>query len=94
MPKILIFKNFVFIIFSIDKFESRVHIHIAKKSVRQFEPAKFWLMPTIELAKQGDFTNTEINEVKKLIFRFEQELKAQLELFYAGKVVKTIKIKK
>ncbi len=71
-----------------------MHIHIAKKSVRQFEPAKFWLMPTIELAKQGDFTNTEINEVKKLIFRFEQELKAQLELFYAGKVFKTIKIKK
>jgi len=82
MPKILIFKNFVFIIFSIDKFEKRVHIHIAKKSVREFVPAKFWLEPKIELAKKGDFPTTEINEVEKLIIRFEKELKEQLELFY------------
>ncbi len=75
MPKILIFKNFVFIIFSIDKFEKRVHIHVAKKSVREFVPAKFWLEPKIELAKKGDFTTTEINEVEKLILRFEKELK-------------------
>ncbi len=62
--------------------------------MREFEPAKFWLVPKIELAKQGDFTNTEINEVRKLIIRFEQELKSQLDLLYAGKEFKTIKIKK
>ena len=91
MPKILIFKNFVFIIFSIDKFEKRVHIHVAKKSIREFILAKFWLEPKIELDKKGDFNNTEINEVEKLIIRFEKDLKEQLKLFYSGKEFKTIK---
>ena len=94
MPKILIFKNFIFVIFSIDKFESRIHIHVAKKSVREFDPAKFWLESKIELAKRGDFSKTEINEIEKLILRFEKELKEQLELFHSGKEYKTIKIYK
>ncbi|MBI2270666.1 MAG: DUF4160 domain-containing protein [Bacteroidetes bacterium] len=94
MPKILIYKNIVFIIFSVDKFESRIHIHVVKKSVKEFEPAKFWMEPRIELAKRGDFTTKEINEVGKLILRFEKQLKEQLESFYSGKIINTIKIKK
>ena len=94
MPKILIFRNIVFIIFSIDKFETRVHIHVVKKSVKEFEPAKFWLEPQIEIAKQGDFNNKEINEVEKLIIRFQKDLKIQLHNFHSGKQIKTIKVNK
>ena len=94
MPKILIYRNIIFIIFSVDKYESRFHIHVAKKSVHDFSPAKFWIEPKIELAKKGDFTNKELNNIAQLIRRFDKEIKNQLKKFHSGENFKTIKIKK
>lgn len=94
MPKILIFRNFIFIIFSADKNERRIHVHIAKKSVREFAPAKFWLEPVIELTKRGDFTVKELNDIEKIIHRFEKEIRIQLKKFHAGENVKAIKIRR
>lgn len=91
MPKILIWKNIVFLIFSVDIRESRRHIHVVKKSVNKFYPAKFWLEPTIEIAEKGDFTNKEINKIHDLIVNFETDLHNQLTLFYKGEPVKAIK---
>ena len=94
MPKILIFRNFIFIVFSSDKNEKRIHIHIAKKSVREFVPAKFWLEPVIELSKRGDFSVKELNDIEKIIHKFEKEIRAQLAKFHSGENIKAIKIKK
>ncbi len=92
MPKLLIFRNIVFLIFAVDVIESRRHVHVAKKSVKRFNPAKFLLEPNIELSSKGDFTVKEASEVEKLIRRFEGLLNSQLDLFYEGKKVKSIQI--
>ena len=94
MPKILIYRGIIFIIFSSDKNEKRIHIHIAKKSVREFIPAKFWLEPVIELSKRGDFSTKELHDIEKIIRRFEKEIRIQLKKFQIGENVKAIKIKK
>ncbi len=94
MPKVLVYRNIVFIIFSIDKYEKRPHIHAVKKSIYGFEPAKFWLEPQIETIEKGDFSTKEINVVEKLVHRFKIEIKQQLEVFKAGKKVTAIKINK
>ena len=92
MPKLLIYRNLVFLIFAVDVWENRRHIHVAKKSVRRFFPAKFWLEPKIQIVLSGDFTEKELAEIEKLIRQFESLIHQQLDLFYAGQKVKAIKI--
>ncbi len=92
MPKILIYRNFVFIIFSVDIHESRYHIHVVKKSVKRFNPAKFWLEPKIEMVVRGDFKDKELNTLNKLIAEHRDKIMKQLNDFYSGKNIKTIKI--
>lgn len=91
MPKILIYKAFIFIIFSVDINESRRHIHIVKKSVKKFYPAKFWLEPKIEMANKGDFTDKEINKIHDLIDLYFQDINNQLDAFFNGNKINIIK---
>ena len=41
------------------------HVHVA----RQGKTAKFWLRPTVRLAKNGQFKQHELNEILRLIER-------------------------
>lgn len=59
--------------------------------MKNFNVAKFWLEPAIELCKQGNFTEEEINKIEKLIIKFYPEINKGLDIFYSGQRVKTIK---
>lgn len=56
-------------------------------------PATFWLEPEIELDqnKRGNFTEVELNEIQKLIEEYKELILQQLDLFYQGQHVKSIK---
>ena len=64
-----------------------------KKKGRYRNAAKFWLEPQIELETKGNLTNKEINEVMKIIKMNKERLVKQLEKFYNGMEIKTIRIK-
>ncbi len=51
------------------------------------------LEPEVELDenKKADFTDIELREIKKLIEQNKEVILQQLELFYAGKPVKSIR---
>jgi hypothetical protein len=51
------------------------------------------LEPKVELDenKKGDFTEVELREIKKLIEENKQIILQQLNLFYLGKPIKSIK---
>ena len=76
MPKLLIIKNIVFLIFSVDFREERKHIHFVKKAVRKFNPAKIWLEPNIEISEKGDFNDVEINKIIKLVIEYKVDRKS------------------
>ncbi|OQX99440.1 MAG: hypothetical protein B6I24_02620 [Bacteroidetes bacterium 4572_128] len=42
--------------------------------------------------KKGDFSNKELKEIEKLIIKYKKQLLEQLEKFYNGKKIKSIKI--
>jgi hypothetical protein len=94
MGKILILLKYVFLIYSVDMIERRRHIHITYNAGGYKKSCKFWLEPEIELdrKKQGDFSENELREIEKLIEKNLKIILQQLDLFYAGKVVKSIRI--
>ncbi|PCH65680.1 MAG: hypothetical protein COC01_09395 [Bacteroidetes bacterium] len=93
MPKLLIIGKFVFTIFSADIEEKRRHVHIISKKGRKYIVAKIWLEPNIEVEKTGNFSKEEINTILKLIEENSVIINEQLDLFYKGEKVKSIKLK-
>lgn len=93
MGKVLILSKYVFLIYSIDILELRRHIHITHNVAGYKKSCKFWLEPDVELDddKKGDFTNPELREIKKLVVENKVILLQQLDIFYAGQPVKSIK---
>ena len=91
MPKILIINNIIFYIFGIDINENRRHIHVFLQSVNGFKPAKIWIEPEIEIAKQGDFKAKEINNVLKLAKSNIDIINSQLDKFFKNEPIKIIK---
>jgi hypothetical protein len=69
MGKLLILARYIFLVYATDINEKRKHIHITYSQVGFKRSCKFWLEPIIELDenKKGDFTDKELNEIKKLI---------------------------
>lgn len=94
MPKLLILRNLVFLIFGVDITENRRHIHVVKKSAKVFIPAKIWLEPEIIVEKNGDFTDKEITTIVKLTNKHKELLMKQLDIFFKGERVKTKKLDK
>jgi hypothetical protein len=93
MGKLLILARYIFLVYGTDIYEKRKHIHVTY-SHRGFKRAcKFWLEPQIKLDenKKGDFSEAELNEIKKLIEENRNILLQQLELFYNNKPIKAIK---
>lgn len=93
MGKILVFLKYVFLIYSIDINEVRRHIHVTRNVAGYKKSCKFWVEPEIELDenKKGDFTAVELREIGKLIEENKEVILQQLELFYAGQPVKSIR---
>lgn len=93
MGKILVLLRYVFLIYSVDINETRRHIHVTHNVAGYKKSCKFWLEPETMLDenKKGDFTETELREIRKLIEENKELILQQLELFYQGKLVKSIK---
>ena len=93
MGKILVLLRYVFLIYSVDISETRRHIHVTHNVAGYKKSCKFWLEPETMLDenKKGDFTETELKEIRKLIEENKKLILQQLELFYQGKLVKSIK---
>ena len=72
-------------------YENRMHIHVGKKST--FELCKIWLEPTVEIAKVGELTPMQINEVLNITKKYQKELVEQWNNFVQGKAIQIIKIK-
>ena len=93
MGKLLILSRYVFLIYGSDIYEARKHIHVTYAH-RGFKRAcKFWLEPELALdpGKKGNFSEAELNEIKKLIEQHKELLLSQLELFYNYLPVKAIR---
>jgi hypothetical protein len=93
MGKLLILARYIFLVYSTDIYEKRKHIHVTYSQSGFKRSCKFWMEPTIELDenKKGDFSETELNEIKKLIEENKKIIMEQLELFYHSKPVKAIR---
>lgn len=96
MPKILLYItakviwNFLF--YNTDFYEDRAHVHVGKRNTEEL--CKIWLEPNIELAKQGDLSDSQTKEVLAIATRYQQLLLKQWETFKQGKTVRMIKIRK
>lgn len=93
MGKLLILSKYVFLVYGTDIYETRKHIHVTY-SHRGFKRAcKFWLEPELALdhGKRGNFSEKELNEIKKLIADHKEILLKQLDLFYELKPIKAIR---
>lgn len=91
MPKLLIIRKYVFLLFSVDIHEDRNHIHVEIKKGQRRRVAKFWLEPNIELVDKGNLSDKEINEAIKLIQDNIELLNTQIERFRKGEKIKTIR---
>ncbi len=70
--------------------ENRKHIHVEAKKGRFRKSAKFWLEPDNEMVEPGDFTNIELNFIKKVILENRMAIINQIENFLSGKKIKII----
>jgi len=93
MGKILILTKYVFLIYSVDINELRKHIHVTYNVAGYKKSCKFWLEPKVEADenKKGDFTEMELKEIEKLVNENKETILQQLNLFYKGIPVKSIK---
>ena len=91
MPKILIIKSFIFVIYSVDVAENRYHIHVEAKKGRFRISAKFWLTPEVELVSKGNFNDQEINLIIKYINLYKKEIIKQIEKFIKGEKITCLK---
>lgn len=93
MGKLLILAQYVFLIYGTDIYEKRKHIHVTYSHKGYKKSCKFWLEPDVELdkKKKGDFSEVELNEIKKLVLENKDILVKQLDIFYDKKQVKAIR---
>jgi hypothetical protein len=89
MPKILIFKDWIFIIYATDVNENRMHVHVGKKAT--IELCKIWLEPKVEIAKPGELTKKQQNEVLEIAKKYKNQLIQQWIDFMNGKSIEIIK---
>ncbi len=93
MGKLLILSKYIFLIYGSDIYEKRRHIHVTYARRGYKKSCKFWLEPDVVLdeSKQGDFNQTELKEIAKLIIEYKAVILEQLDLFYEHKAVKAIR---
>ena len=91
MPKLLIIRNFIFLLFSVDVNEKRKHVHVEIRKGHKRRLAKFWLEPDVELFDKGNLSSKEIKEAEKMIYENYLLLISQIEKFFNGEDITTIK---
>jgi len=93
MGKLLIISKYIFLIYSVDIYETRKHIHVTYNYRGFKRSCKFWLEPDISLDEnnRADFSNQELREIEILIKEHKNSLMSQLDLFYKGENVKAIR---
>ena len=69
-------------------------MHVTYNVAGYKKSCKFWLEPNVELDenKKGSFSIIELREIEKLIENNKEIILQQLNLFYAGNAVKSIRI--
>ena len=96
MPKILLYITakiiWQFLFWNTDFNENRAHVHVGKRGTEHL--CKIWLEPVVELAHQGDLTDTQAKEVLAIAYEYREKLLHQWSLFKQGKRVKMITVKK
>jgi hypothetical protein len=50
-----------------DLMETRRHVHVIKNTGRNFNAAKIWIEPDIDVARKGDFSEKEIKEILNIV---------------------------
>jgi hypothetical protein len=68
-PTVMRYRGYRFFFFSRE--EKRKHVHITSSSGE----AKFWIEPDIDMATSSGFTSTELNELKDIIEKYENEIR-------------------
>ena len=91
MGKLLILSKYIFLVFSADINEKRRHIHITDKKGNLEKLCKYWLEPEIVLEYNYGFNEKELNKIKKLIKDNFVIINNQLDKFFSGEPVKSIK---
>ena len=92
MPKVLIFNDcWIFIIWDTDINENKKHVHVGKKATKNL--CKIWIDMDVEIAKSGDLTKNEQNEVFEVAKKYQKQLIKQWDDFMIGKTIKTIKVR-
>ena len=96
MPKVLLYITaklfWIFLFYNKDFNENRAHVHVGKRDTQDL--CKIWLEPKVEIAKQGELTDTQANEVLALAETYKDKLLGQWKNFKEGKAIRIIKIKK
>ena len=91
MPKIAFYKYLTFFIVSFDTLKEPPHLHIAKEKGKRTYSAKIWLK-TLEFSDKGSLTNEELNLVKKLTKKHQEELLALFEKAKKGQKFETLQL--
>ena len=82
----------IFLFYNTDFNENRAHVHVGKKGSQHL--CKIWLVPEIEVEKNGDLTDAQLKEVLGIVEAYKTRLLEQWRLFKEGKQVRIIKITK
>ena len=91
MPKIAFYKYLTFFIVSFDTLKEPPHLHIAKEKGKRTYSAKIWLK-TLEFSDKGSLTNEELNLVKKLTKKHQEELLVLFEKAKKGQKFETLQL--
>ncbi|KAA6342277.1 hypothetical protein EZS27_009962 [termite gut metagenome] len=75
-PTVFLIRNIRFFFFSRE--EKRIHIHIRQLNKR----AKFWVEPSIELAYNNGFNDSELKEIKMEIINNENTIREKWNSYF------------
>ena len=93
MAKLIIFVKYYFFIWAGENPNERKHIHIFRTNSKNVKGAKVWL-DDLSIFERGDFTEKELNQIKKDLDKYYELTVSQVEKVLNGEKTKAILIKK
>lgn len=91
MPKIALYKFFSFFFYAYDLAERR-HVHVEAKKGRFRKPAKIWIEGKVEVFEPGNLSQSELNEVCRVVERNLDELNRQFDRFARGVKIRLLNL--
>ena len=96
MPKILLYITakiiWQFLFWNTAYNENRAHVHVGRRNTEHL--CKIWLEPVVELAQQGDLTDSQTKEVLAIATEYREKLLHQWSMFKQGKRIRIITVRK